>query len=125
MAAKEWEQNEIDFIIKNYQFLSNAEIGNALGRSKDAIHKKLYLINQEITDPTKRYERSEEQKSNIRSRISGNRFKLGVKPWNAGTKGVKKANSGSFKAGNKNSPTTLYDKPSPRRPTKKRARNTR
>ncbi len=109
MAEKDWKENEKEFLVTNYASLSNKEIGDALGRTKASIRQMINKINAAIEDPEKRYYRTPEQNESIRSRIAGNRFEKGIKPWNAGTRGIKKANSGSFKAGNRRMPTILYD----------------
>src|SRR6478609_4584802 len=55
------------------------------------------------------YRRTDEETQKIRSRIAGNKFATGNIPWNSGTRGVKKANSGSFQPGNTRNHTALYD----------------
>ncbi len=139
----EWENNEIEFLKQNFHHLSNAEIGKALGRTKEGVNKKCWALNQLVlrdreaidevlSQAMKRMPkaqkivlvmqalqmikqrhlpmiRTEEELNKIKSRIAGNRFKNGTKPWNAGTRGVKKANSGSFQPGNSRAKNQLYD----------------
>lgn len=55
------------------------------------------------------YTRTAKETKTIRSRIAGNKFENGNKPWNAGTRGVNKANGGSFTKGNTRNHTSKYD----------------
>ena len=89
-----WTDEQISYLVDNYDKITNEEIGKYLGKSYDAICKK--ACKMKLKKP-----------SHFFKIPSSGRFGDGHKPWNTGTKGVCKGSSTTFRQGNR--PHNAYD----------------
>jgi hypothetical protein len=49
MTRCRWEEKEIDFLIKNYSSMEYSKLGEALGRTRQAIERKLFHMNLSLS----------------------------------------------------------------------------
>ena len=83
-----WTDEQISYLVENYDKLTNEEIANNLNKTYSAISQKSFRLG--LRKPTKFFVRP-----------NSGVFKKGHIPWNTGTKGLKKGSSTSYKKGNR------------------------
>lgn len=93
-----WTAVEVDFLIENYPHKSTEFIAKQLSRTVCQVYNKAYGLGLKKTEQYMNELLSIEAER-LKNYGKKTRFKKGNKSWNEGTKGVMKANSGSFKNG--------------------------
>jgi hypothetical protein len=100
-GTKKWDEQKISFLKANFRILSYSEIAIAIDMTKEQCSTKCKSL---------KLKRTPEEQTKINERTNTGVFKKDVKPWNAGTIGVVKAKSTSFKKGNNQNKSVWYDK---------------
>jgi len=105
-----WTKEEIEYLLINYPDMQTKIIAEKLGKKVFQVYNKAFILRLKKTE--------EYNNSPDSGRLTGKdtrglseRFKKGSIPWNKGTKGVMKSNSGTFKKGDIPKNTKYYGQP--------------
>lgn len=104
---KVWTKKDIKILKKLYPTTPTKNISELLNRSISSVYGAADIHNIKKSKEFMRTEASGRMKKGTHKGRQYH-FKKGHKPWNAGTKGLMKPNSGTFKSGHK-PPNTLFD----------------
>lgn len=98
MTRHAWTSEQIDLLKRLYPTTGSADLVSLVGHPKTSVLRKANELGLK-KPPDWIAQRARERALDPTHPGAATRFKPGQQPWNAGTKGVMKPNSGTFKLG--------------------------